>query len=147
MTEQHWTQLELFAQDLHSDSPLSSRHRRSRSWRLRHSKRKSSRRSRSSAPGQLNLPFGASAATTQLTFVTVAVNDLGKIIGEDHPRAKYLDEDVEHALDLRRQHYSYLKISRMLDMPVRTVRDYISGKRRAQSVATWKKVKRRLPKS
>ena len=78
------------------------------------------------------------------TFVmeTVTVNDDGRTIGEDHLNAKYLDEDVEHARELRAQGYTYRKISAILDMPIRTIRDYISGRRRAQSVAGWKKIKR-----
>ena len=60
----------------------------------------------------------------------MAVNDNGRAIGEDHARAKYLDTDVEHALELR------------ADMPIRTIRGYLDGSRRSQSVAGWKMVKR-----
>lgn len=72
----------------------------------------------------------------------VQVNDLGRAIGEDHAWAKYLDSDVEHARQLRAEGYTWYEISRMLDMPVRTVRSYVDGSRRAQSVAGWKVVKR-----
>lgn len=72
----------------------------------------------------------------------VQVNDAGRAIGEDHAWAKYLDSDVEHARQLRAEGYTWYEISRMLDMPVRTVRSYVDGNRRAQSVAGWKVVKR-----
>jgi hypothetical protein len=72
----------------------------------------------------------------------VAVNDNGRAIGEDHARAKYLDKDVEHALELRAEGYTLREISRMLDMPIRTIRGYLDGSRRSQSVAGWKMVKR-----
>lgn len=74
---------------------------------------------------------------------TVTVNDEGRAIGEDHVNAKYLDEDVEHARELVASgKYTLREISQMLDMPIRTIRDYAKGTRRNQSVAGWKKIKR-----
>lgn len=73
----------------------------------------------------------------------VTVNDKGRTIGEDHANARYLDSDVEKARELRKYGYTYLQISQILDMPIRTIRDYISGRRRCQSVDGWKRVKRR----
>lgn len=75
--------------------------------------------------------------------MTVTVNDAGRAIGEDHVNARYLNSDVEHARQLREQGYTYRQISLMLDMPIRTLRDYISGRRRCQSVAGWKTFVRR----
>ena len=75
--------------------------------------------------------------------MTVAVNDNGRAIGEDHVNARYLNADVEHARQLRAQGYTYRQISQMLDMPIRTLRDYLSGRRRCQSVAGWKTFVRR----
>jgi hypothetical protein len=75
--------------------------------------------------------------------MTVTVNDSGRAIGEDHVNARYLDSDVEHARQLRAQGYTYKQISVMLDMPIRTLRDYISGRRRCQSAAGWKTFLRR----
>lgn len=70
--------------------------------------------------------------------VMVVVNDAGRAIGEDHVNARYLDTDVENVRRLRRQGYTYRQISLKMDMPIRTLRDYISGRRRCQSVAGWK---------
>ena len=43
--------------------------------------------------------------------VTVAVNDAGRAIGEEHINARYLNEDVENVRLLRRQGYTYRQIS------------------------------------
>ena len=74
----------------------------------------------------------------QSVRITVAVNDAGRAIGEDHINARYTDSDVENVRLLRRQGYTYRQISQMMDMPIRTLRDYISGRSRCQSVAGWK---------
>ncbi len=72
----------------------------------------------------------------------VSVNDAGNVVGEDHRNAKYLDSDIEHAIELRQEGYSFREISLMMDMPIRTIRGYVDGTRRNQSVAGWKKIKR-----
>lgn len=81
-------------------------------------------------------------AKREFVLMMVSVNDDGYPIGEDHRNAKYLDEDVYHAIELREQGYTYRQISDMLDMPVRTVRDYVHGLRRNQSVASYRKIRR-----
>lgn len=73
--------------------------------------------------------------------ICVAVNDQGRRIGEDHPNAKYLNDDVERARVFRSEGYTLREISRMLDMPVRTIRGYLDGSRRSQSVAGFRWVK------
>ena len=73
---------------------------------------------------------------------TVAVNDAGIPVGEDHVAAKYLDSDVTCARELREEGYTLRQISQMLDMPIRTLRGYLDGSRRCQSVAGFKVVKR-----
>ena len=79
-----------------------------------------------------------SSPTVFVVKQTVMVNDHGRAIGEDHVNARYLDRDVQLALSLRAEGYTYKEISAMLDMPIRTLRDYLSGRRRCQSVAGWK---------
>lgn len=39
-----------------------------------------------------------------------AVNDAGRVIGEDHVNARYLDSDVANVIELRRQGYTYREI-------------------------------------
>ena len=73
--------------------------------------------------------------------ICVAVNDQGRRIGEDHPNAKYLDDDVERARAFRSEGYTWARISEMMDMPIRTIRGYLDGSRRSQSVAGFRWVK------
>lgn len=44
--------------------------------------------------------------------------------------------------NLRDEGYKLADIAAMMDMPIRTVRGYLDGTRRSQSVAGWKKQKR-----
>lgn len=75
-------------------------------------------------------------------MIMVTVADNGATIGEDHWNAKYLDSDVEHVIELRRDGFTLREIGQMMDMPIRTVRGYLDGSRRCQSVAGWKKIRR-----
>ena len=114
----------------------------------------SSPQSPSSAPSSSATRSAPSSSTTRnasgkrrisgehLVSLWVRVNDGGRTIGEDHVGAKYLDEDVEHARELRAAGFTWKDISERLDMPVRTVRDYCSGRRRCESVAGFRKIKR-----
>lgn len=71
----------------------------------------------------------------------VAVNEQGIRVGEDHPRARYTDGEVEMVLNLReRDGFSYDKISKLMEMPKGTVRDFCKYRRRAQTAAAWKRV-------
>lgn len=83
--------------------------------------------------------------STPNTFekVVVTVNDLGRPIGQSHCRARYLDVDVVHVQELRLEGYTLKQISQMMDMPIRTVRGFLDGSRRCQSVAGWRVVRRR----
>lgn len=94
------------------------------------------------APSQA-LSQSAGAVRQSGVRIMVTVNDGGYVIGQDHPNARYNDEDVERVQMLRAEGYAYSAISRMMDMPVRTIRGYLDGSRRCQSVAGWKKVYRR----
>lgn len=75
-------------------------------------------------------------------FEVVNVNDKGRTIGEDHVNARYLDSDVRRVIDLREAGLTYKAISKKMGIPIRTVRDYVSGRRRCQSVAGWNRVVR-----
>lgn len=72
---------------------------------------------------------------------TVAVNDRGLRIGEDHPNARYTDAEVAMVLDLRDEGMGYKRIAKVMDMPVRTVRGICTGARRCQCPMTWKRVR------
>lgn len=72
--------------------------------------------------------------------VAVAVNERGIRIGEDHQFAKYSNSEVEMVFILRDYGWGYKRIAAAVEMPLRTVRDFINGKRRCQCPAKWKKV-------
>lgn len=63
----------------------------------------------------------------------VAVNEAGLPIGEDHPKARYTNREVELVLQLRDQGASYGSISRTMDMPKSTVRNICTGLTRCQT--------------
>lgn len=80
---------------------------------------------------------------SETTEFVVAVSDSGHAIGEDHPRARYTNADVEGVFMLHEAGFSLRQISKKMDMPIRTIRDYLSGRRRDQSIAGFKKVRRK----
>lgn len=73
---------------------------------------------------------------------TVPVNDAKRVIGQDNCRAKYSDDDVRQVLMLHEEGFSLRQISEKMEIPVRTIRDYISGKKRCQSVAGFVSIKK-----
>lgn len=74
---------------------------------------------------------------TDTTFV--GVSDTGRLVGEYNPRAKYTDEEVEAVIFLRQEGMPLKQIAKKMDMPLRTVRDYIKGTRRTANITDWKK--------
>lgn len=72
---------------------------------------------------------------------TVAVNERGLRIGEDHPNARYTDGEVAMVLELRDEGWGYKRIAKALEMPKSTVRDICTGRRRCQCPTTWKRVR------
>lgn len=113
------------------------------------SRRECNRKIRSSELTSSQSQLGQSKRTTPTSLLvrkTITVGDAGRAIGEDHVNAKYLDEDVARVFCLRAQGLSYSEIGKIMDMPVRTLRDYLAGRRRNQSVAGWKVVVRRVAK-
>lgn len=69
---------------------------------------------------------------------TVAVNDAGLRIGQDHHNAKYTDGEVAMVHALRDGGMSYGQIASRMEMPKSTVRDICRGSRRCQCPARWK---------
>lgn len=72
---------------------------------------------------------------------TVAVNDRGLRIGEDHQNARYTNGEIEMVLALRDEGKSYGEIARLAEMPKSTVRDICKGNRRCQCATRWKVVR------
>lgn len=72
---------------------------------------------------------------------TVAVNDQGQRIGEDHHNARYTDGEIEMVLKLRDEGMGYATIAKLVEMPKSTVQYICNGSRRGQHVAKWKTVR------
>lgn len=59
-------------------------------------------------------------------------NSRGRLIGQEHPRAKYTDREVELVLGLADQGWQSRRIAQAMEMPRRTVRDILAGRIRCQ---------------
>ena len=62
---------------------------------------------------------------------TVLLSDASVRVGVSSLKAKYSDQDLIHCFDLRLAGFSLREISKKMDIPIRTLRDIFSGKRRA----------------
>lgn len=62
----------------------------------------------------------------------IAVNDLGRPIGEDHPNAKLTDGDVDRLFALVGEGFTSAEIAGMLEVSVDTVKKIRCGQRRNQ---------------
>lgn len=71
---------------------------------------------------------------------TVAVNDAGLRIGEDHPNAKLTDAEVELIRQLHEEGVSYETLARKFEVSKWAVGRICRYERRAQTPATFKKV-------
>lgn len=58
----------------------------------------------------------------------VRKNQRGQRIGQDHPKARYADREVELVRQLRDGGWGYKRIARTMEMPRSTVRDICSGR-------------------
>lgn len=74
-------------------------------------------------------------------MLTVAVNERGLRIGEDHQHARYLNSEIEQVLAMRDEGLSYGEIMRMMDMPKSTIHDICTGRRRCQTIERRKTVR------
>ena len=97
-------------------------------------------------PCSSTTPLRRSSMSTRHSFVKIKtdVNDDGHAIGEGHQNAKYTDQEVETARSLYAEGYTLREVSEMMDMPIRTLRGFLDGSRRSQSVAGWRTQKRCL---
>jgi len=80
-----------------------------------------------------------------MTWKTVFVNAAGKRIGQDHPKAKLTDADIDLIFDLHEAGLGYDRIAAKFDdipggISRATVRDVIKGRRRGQIPHATKRV-------
>lgn len=72
---------------------------------------------------------------------TVAVNDAGQRIGEDHPNAKLTDRDIDLIRHLHEKDgLSYAVLAEKFEVGKSTIQMICQYRRRAQSVSRFKKV-------
>ena len=65
----------------------------------------------------------------------VALNEHGRVIGQNHPRAKLLDSEVDQVLDLLEAGLSYSKAADKMDVSKSCVAHIATGRRRCQTPA------------
>lgn len=75
-------------------------------------------------------------------MMTIAVNERGLRIGQDHHNARYSDREILHVLEMRDEGKSYGFIATVMDMPKSTVACICKATRRCQIAVAWKKVKK-----
>ena len=68
----------------------------------------------------------------------VGVNERGRRIGEDHPRAVLTDHEVSLIFELRSLAWGYARIAAKLEVSKRHVRNVLNGNRRAHFPAGFK---------
>lgn len=73
---------------------------------------------------------------------TVAVNEMGQRIGQDHPRAKLSDREVELMQQLRDEGLALRELARTFECSLGQVWNICSGTKRGQIPAGWKVIKR-----
>ena len=73
-----------------------------------------------------------------MTTRTVAVNELGYRIGEDHPRAVLTNGEAELLLTMHGEGLGYLTLARKFEISKSQARNIVKGTRRCQSIAGWK---------
>ena len=72
--------------------------------------------------------------------ITVAVNERGIRIGEDHQLARYSNAEVRMVLGLRDDGLSYGMICKIMEMPKSTVASICKATRRCQCAMSFKTV-------
>ncbi len=68
----------------------------------------------------------------------VAVNESGLRIGEDHPRAKLTDAEVERLRQLHAEGIGYRRLAVIFEVNRATVRDIVKFRTRAQTPTAWR---------
>ena len=71
----------------------------------------------------------------------VGVNDRGLRVGQDHQNAEVTDAEVELLLALRAEGWSYAALAVKFEVSKSTVRDWCTGRRRAQVAARFRVVR------
>lgn len=69
------------------------------------------------------------------THMLVAVNEQGRVIGEDHPNAKLTDREVELMRTMHEQGIGLTELARGFEVQKKTVWKIVTYRQRAQTIA------------
>lgn len=72
---------------------------------------------------------------------TIAVNDRGQPVGEDHPGTRLTDHEVELIRELHAQGMSYNRLAEKFDAAKSTIQAICQFKRRAATATRWRTVR------
>lgn len=70
----------------------------------------------------------------------VGINEKGRRVGQDHPKAKLLDSEVDLMFELYEDGMRITELARRFEVRKSTVNDILKGRRRAQHATRWKRV-------
>ncbi len=71
---------------------------------------------------------------------TVAVNDIGRRVGDSHHNAKLTDTDVELLLALHGEGWGYRRLAAKFEVSKSLVRYIVKGRWRSQVATDWRRV-------
>lgn len=70
----------------------------------------------------------------------VAVNEMGRRVGDSHHNAKLTNHEVEMLLTMHGPGFGYGKLASIFEISKSMARNYIKGRARCQSVHEWRTV-------
>jgi hypothetical protein len=75
-----------------------------------------------------------------MTTRTIAVNALGRRVGDSHHNARLTDGEVYSLQTLHEEGWGYRKLSTMFEISKSQVRNICKGRARCQVATGWRKV-------
>lgn len=70
----------------------------------------------------------------------VAIGEKGRWIGEDHPKSRLTNEQVDQVFYLREEGWSYMRIAKKFQVSKESIRDICLGRTRCQWPVRFKAV-------
>ena len=72
---------------------------------------------------------------------TIAINDIGRRVGDSHHNAKLTNSEVDMLLEMHEQGMGYGRLSAKFEVSKSLVRDICKGKSRCQTPTDWRVLK------
>lgn len=76
-----------------------------------------------------------------MTVRTIAINDIGRRVGDSHHNAKLTDGDVERLLAMHAQGWGYRRLAAKFEISKSHARYIVKGRWRGQVATDWQKVR------